>query len=267
MTIVATMLYLRGMVTKYLTSMSIVPPVVQAYLIFLGFRGEVRNLGINGGVVIGNYYAGGLVGINDGVITACYATANVETTGFSDRSGGCSGGLVGYNRNGSIIACYAEGAATGALYVGGLAGYHEGFIGACYATGNAEATGASGVAGGLVGWNVGTISACYAEGAATGALYAGGLVGYDDFGTITTSYFDTKSTATDGVGSDDTITDLGKTTTELQTPTVYDNNSVSDDESSIYEAWNIDLDGDDATDDDPWDFGTSSQYPALKGGL
>ena len=45
----------------------------------------------------------------------------------------------------------------------------------------------------------------------------------------------------------------GQTTTALQTPTGY---------SGIYADWNVDLDGDTRT-DDPWDFGTASQYPAL----
>lgn len=43
----------------------------------------------------------------------------------------------------------------------------------------------------------------------------------------------------------------GKTTAELQTPTDY---------SGIYANWNIDLDGD-GTGDNPWYFGTSSDYP------
>ena len=48
----------------------------------------------------------------------------------------------------------------------------------------------------------------------------------------------------------------GKTTGELQTPTGY---------SSIYANWNVNVDGVTGN-DDPWDFGTSSQYPILKYG-
>ena len=40
---------------------------------------------------------------------------------------------------------------------------------------------------------------------------------------------------------------------ELQTPTDY---------SGIYATWNVDLDGDGVL-DDPWDFGTRTQYPVL----
>ncbi len=46
---------------------------------------------------------------------------------------------------------------------------------------------------------------------------------------------------------------VGKTTSELQSPTGY---------SGIYANWNVDLDGD-GTGDDPWDFGTSSEYPVI----
>ena len=70
-----------------------------------------------------------------------------------------------------------------------------------------------------------------------------------------------------GIGNDDTDDSdaidgtetaqpgaTGKTTSQLQTPTGY---------VGIYGTWNLDLDGDNAS-DDPWDFGTSSEYPILK---
>ena len=46
---------------------------------------------------------------------------------------------------------------------------------------------------------------------------------------------------------------MGNTTAELQAPTGY---------RGIYQSWNLDLYGDSAR-DDPWDFGTAAQYPAL----
>ena len=60
----------------------------------------------------------------------------------------------------------------------------------------------------------------------------------------------------------------GKTTAQLQTPTAY---GTAD--TDIYKNWNIDLDnadgdGNDTTGkDDPWDFGATYQYPALKADL
>ena len=59
---------------------------------------------------------------------------------------------------------------------------------------------------------------------------------------------------------------VGKTTSELQTPTAYGTGV------SIYAGWNLDVDNADGGNDTatgtdvPWDFGTSSQYPILKYG-
>ncbi|WP_419913051.1 hypothetical protein [Candidatus Poriferisodalis sp.] len=69
-------------------------------------------------------------------------------------------------------------------------------------------------------------------------------------GSITASYWDSDESQATGPGGE------GKTTAELQTPTDY---------TGIYANWNVDLDGDGSA-DDPWDFGTSCQYPVLKYG-
>ena len=259
----------------------------------LGTGGNVRNLGIEGGSLSGSARVGGLVGQNDGTISACYATGNVTGTGENvgglvgfnngtiracyatgDASGTQSvGGLVGISESsGTIIACYATGAASGSVAVGGLSGKDFGTIRACYATGNATGTGnnvgglsgqthgpisacyATGDAsgdqsvGGLVGLNVGsTISACYATGDASGSV-VGGLLGRKAAGTVTNSYFDYEASNRPAADS------YSKTTAQLQTPTAY---------AGIYSNWNIDVDGD-SNNDDPWDFGTATQYPALK---
>ena len=122
---------------------------------------------------------------------------------------------------------------------GGLVGYNNsGSISGSYATGNATVAGVSSSAGGLLGYNsMGSISGSYARGnaTATGSLSsAGGLVGQNAGGTISSdSYFDSDmSSATDGVGNDDTI-DIGKTTAELLGPEDY---------SGIYAVWNVDVD-------------------------
>ena len=216
----------------------------------LGTGGNVRNLGIEGGSVTGAKYVGGLVGYNLGTISACYATG--------DASGsGSVGGLVGWS-NATISACYATGNATGnGQQTGGLVGDNRGTIRACYATGNAS--GAENV-GGLVGFSDSTIRACYATGNANGGSNVGGLVGFN-FGTVTKSYFD--RTVSNRPASDR----YDKTTAQLQTPTAY---------TGIYSNWNIDVDngqpigvdngtaaGDPGT-DNPWDFGSDSEYPALK---
>jgi hypothetical protein len=81
----------------------------------MGSGGEVKNLGLIGGSVIGYDYVGGLAGRNYGDITNCYAAGTVS----GDDS---VGGLVGYNYYGSITNCYAMGAVSGDYYVGGLVG-------------------------------------------------------------------------------------------------------------------------------------------------
>ena len=226
---------------------------------------------------------GGLVGYNqaEGSIRNCYSTADVVARG----SGSLAGSLVGDNLAATIRTCYAtgnaraEGSATsdvGGGKAGGLIGRSilGGLVSSCYATGNATATGSGGRAGGLMGENslFSWLTSSYSTGSATstgsGGI-AGGLVG-GNAGTLRDSYFDYE---TSGRTSSERF---AKSTSELQSPTMYDDNSDDRDESSIYELWDRDADGGllvgvddgtmpgDDTWDDPWDFGTSSEYPALK---
>ena len=186
---------------------------------------------------------GGLVGYNTGFVVLSYATGPVT----SDRS---AGGLVGYHQNKLIAASYATGPVTGSP-AGGLVGtiatpFEEATIRASYATGSVDGS----TAGGLVGhvYDEGIITASYATGRVDGRN-SGGLVGDDEGGTVTNSYWDTR-TSGQGSGSPGS----GRTTSQLQSPTSY---------SGIYARWNVDIDEDNMN-DNPWDFGTSSQYPALR---
>ena len=155
----------------------------------LGLGSNVRNLGIEGGSLSGADNVGGLVGYNEGTISACYATGTV--TG----SGSDVGGLVGENAS-TISACYATGDASGRQSVGGLVGLNEGTISACYATGDATGTGNN--VGGLVGKSSdgSTISACYATGDASGTNRVGGLVGQNSSATIRACYATGNATGT-----------------------------------------------------------------------
>ncbi len=194
---------------------------------------------------------GGLAGYNYGSIQASYATGSVK--GLGNQS--YVGGLVGLHNGGSIAVCYATGSVTGKTNVGGLAGQNDTSIWASYATG--AVTGDDFV-GGLVGYNQsGYIRASYATGWVTSTgSDVGGLVGGDRDGGISNSYWNTTTS-----GKVSSAGGEGKTTLELQTPTGY---------TGIYASWNLDLDnadGDrDATTggDDPWDFETASDYPALR---
>ena len=187
---------------------------------------------------------GGLVGYNTGFVVSSYATGPVT----SDRS---AGGLVGYHQSKLIAGSYATGPVAGSS-AGGLVGtvgtpFEEATIKASYATGGVD----RGTSGGLVGYNYdeGVITASYATGRVPDGRYAEGLVGNNDGGTVTSSYWDTR-TSGQASGSSGTA----RTTSQLQSPTSY---------SGIYGSWNVDID-EDNTNDNPWNFGTSSQYPALK---
>ncbi len=215
---------------------------------------------------------GGLVGgcYSGSTIFASYATGSVLTDVDKYRITTSSGGLVGSGSDGCTIAgSYAAGSVSGPGQVGGLAGeLNQSTIVASYATGSVSGPGEI---GGLVGRGWGTVTASYATGSVSGPGEIGGLAGLFG-GTITASYWDTEASGQvaasggglelvgQGVGQGSAGA-AGKTTAELQAPTGY---------TGIYTDWNVDLDNADGDDDpftggdDPWDFGTSSQYPMLR---
>ena len=192
---------------------------------------------------------------------------NVRTTGSSQDAGG----LVGEIRSGGRIdTSYVRGGsvtvALDSSSGGGLVGLNWGSIRASYATATVSAGPGPGITtiGGLVGYNNdGTIIASYAAGAVPSSgttTVDGGFVGYSvNIGpVITDSYCDISvSVAEWCLGAEahdgDPVTVPGKTTAQLQNPTGY---------KGIYRRWNLDLDGDSAP-DYPWNFGASDQYPTL----
>ena len=195
------------------------------------------------GNVSGGNTVGGLVGrYLNGVISGSYSTGSVSGSGSV-------GGLVGGTYSGSISASYATGSVSGGNAVGGLVGYDNSItaaISASYATGSVSGGGRA--IGGLVGKKVrGSVAASYAIGRVStfgDTIYIGGLLGYDESGDITASYWDTQTTGQAG-----SYGGVGKTTSEIQSPTGT---------TGIYFDWDADY----------WDFGSSTQYPALKhGGL
>ena len=200
----------------------------------------IRNLEMISVQVTGTDNVGGLVGSNGGAVSGCYATGKVS--GDDDV-----GGLVGANLDdGSVSASYSTVQVTGDDRIGGLAGSNGGEVTAAYATGRVVGDSES---GGLIGGNTGDVNICYATGIVSGRSSVGGLVGRNSGGgNITDSYWDS-----DTSGRTSGSYGQAKDTEELQLPTAA---------SGIYQTWNVDLDGD-SMNDDPWDFGTSSQYPAL----
>ena len=215
--------------------------------------GVIRNLGLVNATVTAKAVVGPLAGLVAGTVESSYATGSV--TGSVTGSGNNVGGLVGsVPAGGRVLRSYTTASVSSSgTSVGGLAGFLGGTIKASYAAGNISGSGAS--VGGLVGEvNRGTVTASYARGEVQGANLVGGLVGRRrGSATVTDSYWDTE---TSGQGS--SARGVGKTTSELRTP------AQTDGYAGIYANWNLDLDGDSNTDDDPWDFGTGSEYPALK---
>ena len=200
----------------------------------------IRNLEMVAVQVTGTDNVGGLVGSNGGAVSGCFATGKVS--GDDDV-----GGLVGANLDdGSVSASYSTVQVTGDDRIGGLAGSSSGEVTAAYATGRVVG---DFEAGGLIGRNSGDVNVSYATGLVSGRSTIGGLIGWNaSGGTVTDSFWDS-----DTSGRTTGFSGQAKTTAELQLPTAA---------SGIYSTWNVDLDGD-SMNDDPWDFGTSSQYPAL----
>ncbi|WP_420637790.1 GLUG motif-containing protein [Candidatus Poriferisocius sp.] len=194
---------------------------------------------------------GGLVGKNDGAkasIAGCFADVTVSVSGTASNAGG----LLGHNADGAALTTsYAQGAVSGSTSVnlGGLVGTTDAStVSDTYATGAAGLPTSPGSVGGLVG-SVTTSKGVY-NSYATGLLtpnpgfnYYGGLVGIASGGAqVQHSYWDATTSGTT-IGADGTH----KTTAELQTPTA---------NTGIYSHWN--------SGSDEWNFGISSQYPALK---
>ena len=221
--------------------------------------------------VSGNDAVGGLVGhqtLNDTI--ASYATGNVEGM---DAVGGLVGAVSDVTQ--VIEASYATGNVSGRG--ARLTDSDSGFIicdlvGGFTLSGPAETTTSTGGGvGGLVGSSCGYIQVSYATGAVSGTAAVGGLVGSGRFVKAQSSYWDLETSEVRvGVGEDDAndngvidgaellrVGVGGKSTAELQTPTDY---------TGIYEAWNVELGSSpfgDGESDDPWDFGTTTQYPVL----
>ncbi len=158
-------------------------------------------------------------------------------------------GIMAHRRAAPLV-----GTATGGGQVFGLVGSTSGNLFAAWS--NVEVLSLEveddvNSATGLAGLQAGAHArAGYAAGSVRGGTnHAGALLFGDQILTINQVYYDANRAGT--VNQDQ---ELAQTTVELQSPTGY---------TGIYAQWNVDLDGDGTT-DDPWDFGSSADYPALK---
>ena len=224
--------------------------------------------------VTGRFNVGGLVGANwrYGFIIESYATGDVSGIGYV-------GGLIGLLNYSGAAASYATGdVSLTSCYGGGLVGHRTGgHVRATYATGSVTSTtsGCSTIRANTpwVGGLIGMVSHSYLEdwpranyaigqvSAPSAGAPAGGLTGGCDSSTRPrgdgSNYWDTEAS---GMAASPDC-GVGYTTAQLQVPTGY---------TGIYADWNVDIDvggyhgAFDGPGDDPWDFGTSSQYPVLK---
>ena len=210
-----------------------------------------------------------------GMFTGVSPSGRIETLGLTNayvgNSAAFTGILAGYN-DGTIVGCYVTGkVVSNRGNVGGMVGGLDGFFGspagpgainASYSTAEVQLTGGTGGRGLLVGTSArGSISYSYATGRSHGSGSTGQLISNDTNAggqatAITASYWDTTTTGVSG----------GLATTALQMPTDYGATS-----SDTFFGWNANVDGDADTgdssgNDDPWDFGATSQYPVLKYG-
>ena len=188
-----------------------------------------------------------------GLFGATHSTSRIESLGVTDANvtGGQYTGILAGVNYGTVVACYTTGAVTGSSSVGGLVGDHFGTITTTYSTASVSGTR---TLGGLIGYRStgGTTANSYSTGAVGSGSNTGGFQGdYVSAHGVTASYYDnqTSGKTTSNGGS-------GQSTAALKTPTGY---------TGIYSAWNANIDGVTGN-DNPWDFGTASQYPVLRYG-
>ena len=128
---------------------------------YVGSSGQVKNVNIVDSYISNNEddgYTGGVCGYNnEGTITNCSFAGSITSTGDSAYVGGVCG-----TNYGTITNCCNTGSVTssgtGTNYVGGVCGRNYSTITNCYNTGTITGTGE---VGGVCGRNGGTITNCY----------------------------------------------------------------------------------------------------------
>lgn len=177
--------------------------------------GTISGVSVSGSFSSSDEQAGGLVGFNDGTIIDSFSTASV-TVATTEANLVVAGGLVGEN-NGTITRSHATGTVSGStagdFSVGGLVGDNNGLVQDSYATGSvsgsnqSSAPGDSATLGGLVGFNNGgTVARSYSTGGASfsgpNTPTLGGLVGSNS-GSVSGSFWntDTSGLATSAGGT------------------------------------------------------------------
>jgi hypothetical protein len=149
----------------------------------VGEEGVIKDIGVVNVTAIGEDSVGGLVGYNrHGTVQNSYSTGSVTGNDLV-------GGLVGESQVWSTVSdSYSSANVNGHESVGGLVGYnYYGTVSNSYSSANVN--GYESV-GGLVGKSeyAATVSNSYSSANVNGHESVGGLVGYNDFGTVGNSY-------------------------------------------------------------------------------
>ena len=189
--------------------------IIQGLFACIGVDGEVKNIGLENGNILGNDYVGGIAGHNYGIVTNCYNTGAVSGKNYV-------GGIVGQNNAdeseaiATVTNSYNIGAVSGTIdFVGGIVGWNNAHESGAIATvTNSYNTGTvSGNydVGGVVGNNhalesgaIAIVTNSYNTGAVSGTdYYVGGVVGCNAgvSATVSNCYFDNdRSTGIESVG-------------------------------------------------------------------
>jgi hypothetical protein len=172
------------------------------------YGGVIKDVGVVDANVTGDDSVGGLLGLNEGIVSNSYSSGNVTGEGWY------VGGLVGLNE-GIVSNSYSTSSTSGSDHqVGGLVGGNGGTVDNSYSTGNVAGNWS---VGGLVGANGGTVSNSYSTGNVTGNSSVGGLVGYNALeGSVSNSFWDTETS-----GQANSAGGTGKTTAEMKDITTF----------------------------------------------
>lgn len=175
---------------------------------------------------ISDCYTGGSLNLNNfggGLIAELYDNSTISSS-FSTTTVTCTGSDCG-----SLVGGAFDGTSIENSYASGVVGVND-------------------TIGSLIGFLYSAdIVNCYGIGEVSGNTSTGGLIGWNTgTSSVTASYWDTETT-----GLATSYGGTGLTTTELQCPTGPDDTACAG--ATLYEGWDTAV----------WDFGTSSQYPAL----
>lgn len=233
----------------------------------LGSSGKIRNVNLADADIVGESYSGVLVGSSEGLVSDVYTSGKLLSYMYP------AGGVVGYN-DGEVFNSSSSADIVSEYTTGGLVGWNNGDITYSFATGDVESKGeeAGGLVGyqgsnasisdtyatgkvyggdqlgGLVGSNFGEVSTSYATGevqSGDGIVQSGGLIGNNESGEISGSYWDVQTTsANEGVGTSGVETNIEGLETEQMQSDAAISNMV---ELDFEEIWN-----------------TSGEYPVLQ---